>query len=655
MQMPAPIYEYKPLISDGSTFRIVTILPGKDDERIECSFLVVPISSIPKYSALSYTWGDTVITDYVWIHDRVIGIRDNLKDALKHLRDPERLCHFWIDALCINQEDETGEKTTQIPLMRHIYRNSYQVSIYLGREDDGSGEIPSLLDRIDYAYERSEMAGSDTTFTRNSLAPSRFEELGLPHTRATIWEAFRLLLSRDWFTRIWVIQEVILSTSAKVICGRWSLNWKRFLSTTFKAIALGVGLSADKVKAGSYSTKSGNPLISVTQLIFFNTLKPGDSEFVPWKLIDLLHHSRMSLATRPKDYCYGLLGLSRELGDPNLKLDYWLPVEAVYRQFARHFITQGDGVKVLYNACGHRLNLPSWVPDWSHRHLSRPRIVPVPVLQKTPITKPAVAAASSFTSFIRLNPTNSDILIIRGLIFDKIANLGDFYQSPNMHTRNKTWKAVENLKEVNSTNYNAPIPDFKDRENDLRIIFLIADCITELYQLLHSGQVLQYPTGEDDETVVWRTMICNYARCSTRKAPPTYVELYRSLLWLIKAHDPKWLIPHSPYLDSLLVEDIVTQNPLELLANANIMIQQMRGLCFSKRRGRTGRGYVGQFCVDAQFGDYIYIPLGSAVPYLIRPGSNNKYKLIGECYVHGIMEGEAFDILEDSINDLEFE
>jgi hypothetical protein len=159
METPAPTYEYVPLISKGSTFRIVSILPGKLNERIECFFLEVPISSNPMYSAVSYTWGNNAIVGYIWVYGRSIVIGSNLKDALQCLRAPEKLCNFWIDALYINQKEEKGEKNTQIPLMRHIYTKSHFVTIYLGREKNGSDKIPSLLDRIDRAYDLCKEAG----------------------------------------------------------------------------------------------------------------------------------------------------------------------------------------------------------------------------------------------------------------------------------------------------------------------------------------------------------------------------------------------------------------------------------------------------------------------------------------------------------------
>jgi len=72
----------------------------------------------------------------------------------------------------------------------------------------------------------------------------------------------------------------------------------------------------------------------------------------------------------------------------------------------------------------------------------------------------------------------------------------------------------------------------------------------------------------------------------------------------------------------------------------------------TKRRGRTRRGYIGQFSIDAGIGDLVFIPLGSAVPFLIRSVTRGAYKLIGECYVHGIMEEEAFNIAPDCVDDV---
>jgi hypothetical protein len=66
----------------------------------------------PEYEALSYTWESTMDPVHAYaIYDASgrsakLQIRGNLACALKHLRFPDRDRVLWVDALCINQNDE---------------------------------------------------------------------------------------------------------------------------------------------------------------------------------------------------------------------------------------------------------------------------------------------------------------------------------------------------------------------------------------------------------------------------------------------------------------------------------------------------------------------------------------------------------------------
>jgi hypothetical protein len=55
--------------------------------------------------------------------------------------------------------------------------------------------------------------------------------------------------------------------------------------------------------------------------------------------------------------------------------------------------------------------------------------------------------------------------------------------------------------------------------------------------------------------------------------------------------------------------------------------------------------------VEAKVGDYVCIIPGCAVPFIVRE-DDEKYVLIGECYIHGIMDGEAMDMEEYKIQDI---
>jgi hypothetical protein len=45
----------------------------------------------------------------------------------------------------------------------------------------------------------------------------------------------------------------------------------------------------------------------------------------------------------------------------------------------------------------------------------------------------------------------------------------------------------------------------------------------------------------------------------------------------------------------------------------------------------------------SEIGDTICILLGGCVPFVLRDTGDGYFKFIGECYIHGIMDGEAMD------------
>jgi hypothetical protein len=59
----------------------------------------------------------------------------------------------------------------------------------------------------------------------------------------------------------------------------------------------------------------------------------------------------------------------------------------------------------------------------------------------------------------------------------------------------------------------------------------------------------------------------------------------------------------------------------------------------------TRKGYFGIGSEFLQAGDLLFIPFGSKTPLAIRQ-KGASYWLVGECYVHGIMSGEAMDEFE---------
>ncbi|KAJ5116704.1 heterokaryon incompatibility protein-domain-containing protein [Penicillium angulare] len=170
-------FTYKSLPDGGNFTRMVQLLPNvNSDAPVECHLLDYDLGSTEYqphvYEALSYCWGSQNKPESAILNGLTLPITTNLKAALQHLRDSQLPRTVWIDAICINQDDNK-EKGKQIPLMRRIYAQASQVIVWLGDCTDAGDKA--------------------------------LEELRDP---AMIWTGYSeitsKLLQRDWFQRIWV-------------------------------------------------------------------------------------------------------------------------------------------------------------------------------------------------------------------------------------------------------------------------------------------------------------------------------------------------------------------------------------------------------------------------------------------------------------------
>lgn len=80
----------------------------------------------------------------------------------------------------------------------------------------------------------------------------------------------------------------------------------------------------------------------------------------------------------------------------------------------------------------------------------------------------------------------------------------------------------------------------------------------------------------------------------------------------------------------------------------NDMCEKMTYFCGGRQLMLTERGYFGVVRKHAEVGDTVCCFLGAGVPYVLRQvgycctGTQKSFKLIGESYVYGLMEGESF-------------
>lgn len=189
----------------------------------------------PRYEALSYTWGSPADPETALVIDpndssRVgtLEIGQNLASALHHFRHHSQPRTFWIDAICINQDDLV-ERSAQVARMGQIYTLAERVVVWLGREDGTSSLAMSTLDylgsQVVYTKDNHFFASPDCAADKRDWYGSRFI---LPY-HGTTWQAIHALCQRSWFERIWIMQEIQLAGSNTTLqCGLDVVSWSRF-------------------------------------------------------------------------------------------------------------------------------------------------------------------------------------------------------------------------------------------------------------------------------------------------------------------------------------------------------------------------------------------------------------------------------------------
>ena len=125
------MFKYSPLDPTVDSIRLVVLEPGNPPNEIRCHIRHVTFRARPKYQAISYTRGDHPANKELSIDGKSFFVGPNLYDALFYLRDIQKECVFWIDAICINQAD-IHEKNRQISIMPYIYTRAQVVVVWLG-------------------------------------------------------------------------------------------------------------------------------------------------------------------------------------------------------------------------------------------------------------------------------------------------------------------------------------------------------------------------------------------------------------------------------------------------------------------------------------------------------------------------------------------
>ena len=322
-----------------SNIRLLSIHPGQFDDEVYCQLLQESLKNLPVYDAISYTWaddsGDRQKNKTIRLGSELFAVTTSCQLALRRARLHGKLT-VWIDAVCINQDDK-NERTHQVRLMAQVYANARSVMVYIGEESTTSSEAIGII--------------------TGGVLPKLLMPFG----------AVAELLSRPYFWRVWVLQEIALARKATLVCGNATIPWADF-ATRIRRLHMVGGLSDPGNKWPFLRDKPGR-IGRIPLALSFVTPEFRSIEQLP-RLLDL---SSFCEATDPRDKVYGLLGLATGTEGYGFFPDYNTDLEGVYIKTAILIAASCGVLPLLVRAvCRRSISraLP-WVPDWrSHSPVS---------------------------------------------------------------------------------------------------------------------------------------------------------------------------------------------------------------------------------------------------------------------------------------------
>jgi hypothetical protein len=490
--------------------------------------------------------------------------------------------------------------------MGKIYSHATNCIIWLGDEGD---------DDVALAFETLHTVRARLQLSDEKISVADFEHLVLPDPNNIAWWEVKQLFRRPWFTRLWTIQEVILPASdVYVKCGRATAPWGELAEwcATLKSCGLlqwlatntdidsryGKGVHPTDLKPATGGTTIA-ALDSARQLSYQNMQS----------LLNILVDTRYAQAWEPKDKVYGILGLV----DVDIVPKYAKSVTTREVYFEASTKVNPEELYRLLHCVDHESPVrPTWTPDWSTPRVTRS-------LGYTNMSWAIYAAGGKRSDPERgfkypfIVPVNIDhasrSMLVSGKEFDTIALLGDTVTQPVIDIDNPT------------------------EGNQAWVSYIDM-----------AKRFEQYPSGVSVFDAFWQTLVAGSDVSGREKAPQDYSEVFSLVLDSSTGKMPS--LPGQVYSPRrkkgfFTLDSLRSRKPAKTLEDLRV---SFTAALRNRRFAVSERGYFGLVPRGTVAGDRVCVLEGINVPFVLRKApEENAFELVGECYVHGIMEGEAID------------
>jgi len=206
------------------------IVDSITDSSITAQLRVVDLKDKPTFATLSYVWGvqdESTPQKQIFCNGYPVKVTRNCWSALQSIRRIFGGITIWVDSVCINQFDQE-EKTVQVARMGTIYSSAQVCYIWLGEGTAQSDIAIDYLSQGGLPFKTLISHTTDGVPTGTGMAVRLAWHLCVgahSNHHGTYFDGLADVLSRPWITRLWTLQEALLSQNSVLICGNKSLSW----------------------------------------------------------------------------------------------------------------------------------------------------------------------------------------------------------------------------------------------------------------------------------------------------------------------------------------------------------------------------------------------------------------------------------------------
>ncbi|KAK0101813.1 hypothetical protein ONS95_006963 [Cadophora gregata] len=585
-------YKYDPIHAEN-TIRILTLYPGEPGSRLEGRLDFANIDQQPKYEAISYVWGDPTRCDEIVIEGKSLGLTKSISDALQRMRHETETRKLWADQVCIDQ-DNLSERGHQVKFMSTIYKNTTTVLVWLG-PDETKSAVPALEKFLGLKEILNDEACLKI-FTENQRHRIEIYD-------DESWEPLNRFYHLPWFTRVWIEQEAGMGRPMHLFWGEQEYDWKLI------SVVSDILNRQHKPLRNRYDLRPSRVAYLDKRFIDL-TVRHGGKDYYPGaSFVNKLNFSRTKASTDPRDRIFANLGhFSATVlleSPPAFEADYTRDMVGLYIDVAIRTL-KGYPTLELLNAVHHHHDeerLPSWVPNWGDN--SRRKCIG----KRDTWLRAAGATSPSFTIQER-----EGLLCIKGLDIDSI-------EVPS-----------EELSQYDFRDSDVQRGRAKDS-----VVPRLWNCLSQLstFQLKH-----EYISGGSALLAFCQVLSAGCWAMVRRSG-----DLRRDFHSI---PDSVCLQHGAAYLTRVLGDENLVDDEVRKAAEGGDALAWNGGLsrvCHRRSLFRTRKGYYGLGPAEIQRDDMVVVLFGGTTPYVLRP-TDQGYWFVGECYVHGLMNGEALAMMD---------